>query len=196
MKKIFILFCWMIFSLPLYSQNNNKISIYYGFSSNELTRKELLDGAPSYDGKGGNLFGLGYEREIFHNFCIETGLEYSKNSIEITPSFYPEIDLTSRKVTIEILTIPIYANYTFLKYLYANVGALIDFELNREEYDSTDNQSGIGFGLGIGGKYAFNNLILFVNPFYQIHAVIPFNKENYQQHLNELGLKFGIGYNF
>ncbi len=194
MKTNIFVFFLIFFSLTIFSQN--KISVYYGFSDNALLRNSDLVGGPGFEGKGGNLYGLGYEKELVKNFSLKTGLEYSKNKIELTPNFYPEIDMTPREVDIEILTIPIYANYTFLKYLFVNGGALIDFELNREEYASTDDQSGIGFGIGIGGKYDFDNLTVFINPFYRSHAIIPFEKENYNQHLNEIGLIFGIGYNF
>ncbi len=194
MKTYIFLFFLIFFSQTIFSQN--KISVFYGFSDNALLRKAELIGGPGYAGKGSNLYGFSYEKALFKYFSLETGLEYSKNKIEITPNFYPGIDMTPKNVDIEILTVPIYANYTFLKYIFVNGGALIDFELNREEYASTDNQSGIGFGIGIGGKYDFNDLTVFVNPFYRSHAIIPFEKENYHQHLNEIGLKFGIGYNF
>ncbi len=194
MKTNIFVFFLIFFIQTIFSQN--RISAYYGFSDNALLRKADLCGGPSFEGEGGDLYGLNYGKELFKNFSLETGLEYSKNKIEITPNFYPGIDMTPREVDIEILTVPIYANYTFLKYIFVNGGALIDFELNREEYASTDNQSGIGFGIGIGGKYDFNDLTVFINPFYRSHAIIPFEKENYNQLLNEIGLKFGIGYNF
>jgi len=68
--------------------------------------------------------------------------------------------------------------------------------MNRKENKVTDSQSGIGFGTGIGLKYTYNKAGIFINPFLNVHALIPFHKEKYQQHLVEGGIKFGVYYNF
>ena len=191
----------LLFSLPINAQKN-KIGFFYGFGGNDLLRNTSLDGGASYDGKGTHLFGLAYQRVLNGHFSLETGLEYSKNSIKIKPEYIPGKQLCGtsvsheRIVNIKMITIPVYARFTFFKYFYANAGTLIDFEFDRDEYQSTDEQSGIGFGAGIGGQYTFHNFTLYINPMLRHHAVIPFHKENYQQHLTEAGIKFGLEYNF
>ena len=202
MKYLFLSLIILFFSLQIKAQNSNRISFFYGFAANELVRSANLDGAPSYDGKGSTIFGITYQRTLNNYLSLETGLEYSKNKIEITPVYYPELhmypskNVVTQEVSVNMITIPVYANFTFFKYFYANAGALIDFELSGEEYKSADEQSGIGFGGGIGAQYTFQNFTFFVNPMIRYHAVIPFQKENYQQHLAEAGVKFGLGFNF
>ena len=202
MKYLFLNLIIFIFSLQIKAQNTNKINFFYGFASNELIRSVDLDGAPSYKGKGSTIIGLTYQKTIYKSLSLETGLEYSKNKIEITPVYYPENyvysskNVVPQKVSIIMITIPVYANYTFLKYFYANAGVLIDFEINRDDYPKTSEQSGIGFGAGIGGQYTFQNFTLFVNPMIRFHAVIANEKENYHQHITESGMKIGVAYNF
>ena len=203
MKRLFIIILTLSFGSQILAQNsNNRTSVYYGFASNELIRNANLDGAPSYNGKGSTIFGVTYQRTIYKSLSLETGLEYSKNEIEITPVYYPELhmypskNIVTQEVNVHMITIPVYANYTFLKYFYANAGVLIDFEINRGDYPKTDDQSGIGFGAGIGAQYTYQNFTLFANPMIRYHAVIPNEKENHHQHITESGIKIGIAYNF
>lgn len=79
---------------------------------------------------------------------------------------------------------------------FINAGATVDFELNTYQNQPTDKQSGIGLGFGLGGKYDFKNTTVLINPFILEHAVIPFDKVEYQERIIELGIKFGMGYNF
>ena len=154
MKYLFLSLTVLFLSLQIKAQNSNRISFFYGFASNELVRNANLDGGSSYDGKGSTIFGITYQRTLNGYLSLETGLEYSKNEIYIEPSIhphmYPSFIIPENKFTIEMITIPLYANFTFFRYFYANAGALIDFALNEDEYNSADKQSGIGFGGGIG----------------------------------------------
>jgi hypothetical protein len=199
--RFFFIIIIAFLSLKTNAQNN-RISIFYGFARNELFRSDDLDGSASFNGKGSDIYGITYQRYLSDHFSLETGLEYSKNKIEITPAYYPETHMyvgnvqQVRSVNIEMFTIPVYVNYTFLEYFFVNGGALIDFEINRDEYESPDKQSGIGFGAGIGVQYTLQHFKFFINPMLRFHAVIPFERENYQQHLVETGVKLGIGYNF
>ncbi len=202
MKRLFLSITIFLFGLQITAQNSNRISFFYGFASNELLRNVDLDGAPSYKGKGSTIIGITYQRTIYKSLSLETGFEYSKNKIEITPVYYPENHMylsknaATQRISVNMITIPVYANYTFLKYFYANAGVLIDFENSRGDYPKTSDQSGIGFGAGIGGQYTLQNFTLFVNPMIRLHAVIANEKEKYHQHITESGIKIGIAYNF
>jgi len=202
MKHFFTIIVIFFFSNQMFAQNTNRINFFYGFAYNELIRSANLDGAPSYKGKGATIIGVTYQRTIYKSLSLETGLEYSENKIEITPVYYPENHMypsknaATQKVSVNMITIPVYANYTFFKYFYANAGVLIDFEINRGDYPKTSDQSGIGFGAGIGGQYTLQNFTLFVNPMIRFHAVIANEKEKYHQHITESGIKIGIAYNF
>ncbi len=202
MKYLFLSLIALFLNLQIEAQNTNRINFFYGFAYNELIRSANLDGAPSYKGKGATIIGVTYQRTIYKSLSLETGLEYSENKIEITPVYYPENHMypsknaATQRVSVNMITIPVYANYTFLKYFYANAGVLIDFENNRGDYPKTSDQSGIGFGAGIGGQYTLQNFTLFVNPMIRFHAVIANEKENHHQHITESGMKIGIAYNF
>jgi hypothetical protein len=182
----------IIVTINSYSQNSNELRIYYGISDAVFLQNQDLVGAGNYEITNFNEYGIKYLRQLFDNFYIETGINYSKSDIKITPVFTGE-QAPSRYEKLEIISVPIYANYSFWKYLFVNGGPILDFQTSD---NSTDSQSGIGYSLGIGGKYYFDNFLIFVNPNFKRHSVVPFEKENYHQKLTELGIQFGIGYMF
>ncbi|WP_298266103.1 hypothetical protein [uncultured Lutibacter sp.] len=194
MKKIRIILMIVIAILTInsYSQNSNELRVYYGTSYAEFLQNQSLDGVGGYELTNFNQFGIKYLRQLSTDFYIETGISYSKSDLQITPSFTGE-PIQSRYEKLEIVSVPIYANYTFWKYLFVNGGPILDFQTSD---NSTDSQSGIGYGLGIGGKYNFDRFLIFVNPNFKRHSVIPFEKENHHQKLTELGVQFGIGFKF
>ena len=181
-----------ILAINSYSQNSNELRLYYGISYADFLRNQSLDGAGGYEITNFNEFGIKYLRQLFDNFHIETGINYSTSDVKIAPAFMGD-PVQSRYEKLEIVSIPIYANYTFWKYLFVNGGPIINFQTPD---NSTDSQSGIGYSLGIGGEYNFDKFLIFINPNFKRHSVIPFEKENHHQKLTELGIQFGIGYKF
>jgi len=180
-----------IMTLQSYAQKSNEFRFYYGTSDSKLLREPMYGGG-GYQSEKFNEFGMKYLKQLSDNFSIETGINYSKSDVKITPEFMGK-PVQSRYEKLEIVSIPIYANYTFWKYLFVNGGPILDFQTSD---NSTDSQSGIGYSLGIGGKYDFNKFLIFINPNFKRHSVIPFEKEIYHQKLTELGIQFGIGYKF
>ena len=57
-------------------------------------------------------------------------------------------------------------------------------------------KEGFGYGIGFGGKYSFDKFLIYLNPNFKRHSVVPFEKENYHQKLTEFGIQLGIGYEF
>ena len=180
-----------ILSIQVFSQNNNEIRIYYGISDTEFLREPLLGGA-GYWSQDHKELGIKYIRQVLDNFSLETGVNYAYSDIKITPEFMG-IPVESRYEKLEIISIPIYANYTLWKYVFVDGGPIVDFQVSE---NSTDKQSGIGYSLGFGGKYYFNNVSVYINPNFKRHAVIPFEKENNHQKLTEFGMQFGVGLSF
>ena len=193
MKTLNFFFTLAIFllSIQVFSQNNNEIRIYYGISDTEFLREPLLGGA-GYRSQDHNELGIKYIRQVFDNFSLETGVNYAYSDIKITPEFMGT-PVESRYEKLEIISIPIYANYTLWKYVFVNGGPIVDFQVSE---NSTDKQSGIGYSLGFGAKYYFNNVSVYINPNFKRHAVIPFEKENNHQKLTEFGMQFGVGFSF
>jgi hypothetical protein len=189
MKTKLILLALILLSTRAYCQTKNSLSILYGTAGNAIL-------APTgVDGKGATLYGFNYQRNLTKLFSIETGLEYSINNVlwdyedAYNPHFIPQ------KGNVRMLSVPVYADFTFFKYLFADAGLIADFETNYHSNALVDNQSGIGFGLGIGGKYSFKKMTVFVNPFLQLHSLISFYNESHDS-LSDAGIKFGIGYRF
>jgi hypothetical protein len=180
-------------SAQAYCQSKNSLSLVFGAGGNAIGLIGI--GGPGYQGKGETIYGLNYSRSLTKAFSIETGLEYSVNNVlwdyedAYNPSFTPQ------KGSIRMLSVPVYANFTFLKYLFANAGIIADFETNYHSNSITPDQSGIGLGVGIGGKYNFNSMTVFINPFLQWHAIVAAQNEG-SGSLFDSGVKVGIGYRF
>ena len=194
LKKIVLITTCILLTLGAFSQTKNRVSIFYSPASNGLIIPEGWDGDMGYTGKGANLYQLRYSRQINRFFAIETGLEYSFNKIE--KEYFPDGIMHYKESNIKMLSIPIYGDITFWKYFFVNAGPTIDFELHHTESESTYNQSGIGFGLGIGGRYTLKNFTVSLNPFYQKHLILRSKKGAYHENLYEGGIKLGLGYNF
>lgn len=194
MKTVFVFFLLLISSICCFCQSKNSLFLQYGTASNNVNTYNRI-GGPNYYGKGESIFGLKYLRKLTNNFAIETGLDFSVNKIQETSEPFPSRPQIIINGKIKMLSVPVYANYTFFKYLFVNVGITTDFETGREGTTDLINQSGIGVGLGIGGKYDFKRVTVFVNPFLHNYAIIPFNSLNREKIL-EAGFKFGIGYRF
>ncbi|NEU09948.1 hypothetical protein GZH53_16605 [Flavihumibacter sp. R14] len=195
---LILVFFSFSFNTKSYSQAKNRLTIQTGFASNALFTSANLAGGPSHEGKGASAFGLMYSRSLSRSFALETGLEYSLNKIETTSAFHPGFERITTKNQIEMISLPFYGNFTFLKYLFVNGGLMLDLEtkISGQEFRGIDSQSGLGYGLGAGGKYSFKKMTVVVNPFFQKHGLLPFEGNDYQERLGEMGVKFGVGYNF
>jgi len=195
MKKNILLIAFIVSSQILLAQNNHKFSFSYGITANELIRTTSIEGSGSYNGEGSKIYTFGYTQKIRKMFSIKTGLSYSENEFIITAA-PTGIDVRPFYSEIKLISIPVYANFNFGKYIFIDGGLIIGFEVNSAETRSIDNQTGIGFGLAAGLQYEYKQLGIFISPFFNIHSVIAFQKDNYQQHLTESGFKFGLSYSF
>lgn len=190
--RFLVVFSFFFISNSSFSQENNEILIYYGMSDAKLLRTDDLTGAGSEEVENLTELGFRYRRKINDRLAIETGVNYATADLKITPHYMGE-PVQTRAEEFELISIPIYANYTLWKYFFINGGPMVDFQLSET---SADSQSGIGYGLGFGGKYNFKNFSIFLNPNFKRHAVIPFEKEQFHQKLTEFGIQFGLGYSF
>ncbi len=195
MKKKHLLTSMIVLFAVVHSyaqKGSNELKIYYGIIDSELLRKESLVGSGSYDNKSSYEIGFKYQRNISGKFSIETGINYMSCEVKITPAM-TGITLNPEYEDLKMISVPVYANYTFGKYFFANAGPIIDFQNSDVTFDS---QSGIGYGIGVGGEYKFDSFLIYVNPNFKRHSVLPFDKEEYHQKLTEFGIQFGIGYEF
>lgn len=193
------LFC---LSASISAQNNsedkkNKISVYSTFlGGNDVFQFEDVDGGGSYDSR--SIFNIGgsYTYRLSRMLGLEAGLEYSKLNYKYTPEFFGEpIPITRKGGNIGLFSVPVALNVYFGKYIFVNTGAIFDFQIKDNDY--VDKQTGVGAILGIGAKYDFDSgFSVFVNPYYKMHALIPFSSEKYHQRVGEYGLKIGASYSF
>lgn len=178
-------------------EQKSKISVYTTFLGGaDIFRFEEVDGGGSYDGRGIFNIGASYTYRLSRKLGLEAGLEYSKLNYKCTSEFIGEsTPAVTVKDNIDLLSVPVALNVYFGKYIYANAGVLFDFQIKDSNY--VDKQSGMGAILGIGGKYDFySGFSVFVNPYYKLHALIPFSTEKYHQRVGEYGLKIGASYSF
>lgn len=192
MIKLLITLTIILVSHSSFSQENNEFRIYVGIANSELLRNENLDGVGNVGVENFAEFGFRYLRKINNQLAIETGVNYERAVLIRTPHFKGE-PVYTRGERFELLSIPAFINYTFWNFLFINGGPMVDFQLTET---TSDSQSGIGYGLGFGGKFNFNNFSIYLNPNYKRHAVIPFDKQQYHQKLTEFGIQFGLGYRF
>lgn len=185
--KIKILFLILVlFSFRAFSQSKNNISVVYGVMANSVDIHGAI-GDFGYNDRSGYEVGLNYFYNISHSFALGTGLVYSEDKIQLT-TIGPAHGIYNQ--TIAMVTVPVYARYTFLKYLYAQGGLTADHQLNYSMNSDIRDQSGVGIELGVGGRYSFGSGSLFVNPFVCRHGI------NASMNLMDAGVRFGVGYNF
>ena len=195
MKSKIITIALLLLSFSASSQDKNKISGLYSFANSDFGAYTAIDGWGQYKRKDTKIFGINYQRNLKGNLYLESGFEYSFNKFDLYPTPDPTINQNPREINIKMLSIPVFLNYSG-KYFFINGGPLFDYEIDRENYASNANQTGIGFELGIGVKYSLNKIEISINTFMTLHSIVPFEKEKYHQHLSEGGIKLGIGYSF
>ncbi|WP_053990576.1 hypothetical protein [Mangrovimonas sp. TPBH4] len=182
----------LLTSLSYSQKNTNEFQIYYGLVDTELLNTKGLDGTGGIDLSNSFEFGVKYLRYLSDNFSIGTGINYQYSKVTIR-SNYNGIHTIYGNEDLKIISIPFHANYMFWNFVFINAGPILDIQTSS---NSVDSQSGIGYAIGFGGIYRFNQISIFINPNFKRHAFIPFNKESYHRKLTELGLQLGIGYTF
>ncbi|HEY9001690.1 MAG TPA: outer membrane beta-barrel protein [Mucilaginibacter sp.] len=186
MKLKLLVFTLLLCSSYAFSQTKNNISVVYGFNANMVDIHGAI-GDYGYNDKSGQSYGLSYTRSFNKLFSLETGFLYSTNKVQLT-TIGPAGGIYNGEI--HMVSVPVLAKWTFLKYLYGQCGVIFDKETNYTANDIVDDQSGVGIEIGLGGKYNLGPVSVFVNPYYANHRF--YNSNN----LMEAGIKFGLGYNF
>lgn len=158
--KFLLILTILMLNGNVFCQQASELKFYYGTSNAELKQKEVCPGSAGYKIQSFNEFGFRYSREVWKNISIETGFNYSFAEIKASSMYYPEGANTWHYKS-EILSVPINLRYTFLKYFFAHIGSIIDYQNVGSGFDS---QSGIGYSIGLGVKYKIKNIILYLNP--------------------------------
>jgi len=201
MKKKLISFCLLFLCcIVVTGQEVNDKGIkgsiglsYSTFGENDVIRTNELVGVSGYDGKTHFTFGLNYYFPLNNHLELETGVEYSRHELIKRPNLDPTIDVLLSTEELSLWVIPVTLRYTFLKYLFLNGGALLDFDAGTSS--SVDSQTGIGATFGPGVNYEFRcGCSVWVSPYLKVHSLIPFSGEKYPERLLENGVRFGIAW--
>jgi len=196
MKNLFIFVAALLFHLNSFAQNSNTLFLTYALSNPEPMYNRALDGGAGYRPLASGSFGLRYYVKSSKIVTLETGIEYSQFHFKLDYVDNPYTVIPDKKQTTRLISIPVYAHLTFLKYFFLNGGLLIDTEINKQKND-IDKQSGLGLGLGIGLKYHYNKINIFINPFLERHAFLGFdNSPGTRQSIINPGGRVGLGYSF
>src|SRR5690606_3209587 len=182
----------LLLNLKCFSQQSNEVRTYFGFIDSKLLRSENFDGGASYSNENSYEFGVKYLKKLTPKLSIETGINFMSSKVKISPNLIGA-NIEPYYENLKMISIPMFINYSIGKYFFLNGGPVLDVQNSTELFDS---QSGFGYGLGFGGKYSFEKFLIYLNPNFKRHSVVPFEKENYHQKLTEFAIQLGIGYKF
>ena len=196
-KKIFFLTLIFLTASVTYAEKNwpaSKIGITFSsFGENDVVRFHELEGAAGYLPDQFFVFGINYQQPLNKLLDFETGIEYAYHKIIVSPNLPPDVNSADYGSSFSLMSIPLSVRLNFLKFCFVHAGLLLD--IDADQSSPIDNQTGIGSNLGIGLNYDFNfGLSLFVNPYFKIHALLPFSMDNYPQRVIESGIRLGILY--
>ena len=199
MKNAIFLGLLLFACFSLYAQSSLEVRGYFGISGAMANWNEDLDGASSVDIENLMEFGVLLSKSISERFSLSGGLNYSFAKIDFNPNSPPCFNCLSiayeHNPDFRMLSIPVYAEYALGKFFYASAGPVVDFQLS--EGNNFSDQSGIGYLVGLGAKTNIGKFAFSLFPNYKRHNAIPFEKEgNYKQVLQEIGVQFGVGYQF
>ena len=190
MKSILISILLFIGFTSISIGQSNSYGISIGGGKGFIMHQTSLGGG-SYDLNTGFSIGFQYDKKLNNKLNLTTSVIWHKNSISITPAFYPGIDMTPRKHDIQLLYIPVFLKLDLSKYFFLNGGLIGDLDITKNKYIT--NQSGIGTGLGIGTEFSMNEkLLIQINPYINLHGLILTKSENYPERIFDSGIKLSL----
>lgn len=199
--KIILILALFFFSITLNAQETNEDkslgNIGFTFSSfgeNDVFQSSDLVGGPGYSDDYFYSLGITYIQALNNWLDIETGLEYSKHRIVVSPNVPPNVNSAPYNAALSLLNIPLTLRANFLTYFFANGGLLLDIDIS--ESSPIDSQTGIGAMIGIGAKYDFKGgASVFINPYLKFHSLLPFSPGNHHKKIFESGIRLGFVFN-
>jgi hypothetical protein len=201
--KIHLLLVFLLLSGNVaFGQSGLELKGYFGVSGTLVGPNADVAGGSSVEMEGFREFGLTLSKGIGGKFRLNGGLSYAYSNVEGGNNYcalcsepgFPNPNLPyAYNQDFRILSIPVYAEYELTNFLYVAAGPLLDFQLSED--NNFDDQSGLGYLVGLGGKVRARKFTFSAFPNYKRHAVIPFDKpQGYKDFLQEFGLQFGVGY--
>jgi hypothetical protein len=202
MKKT-ILIILLVLPLALsYSQDQDfdkdiMIGVYANGGINKpvrLTTKYITEETSPWHGYESWSAGVRFSGMLSTHYRIEIAACYSGHKVgfELSPPIYTEKKIYTE--TFETVSIPV----TFKRYLKNNyffsAGTIVDFALDDKPV-RIDAQTGFGLTIGAGREFRTRWITLDLAPELELHSVVPFTEDNYQQRLFVAGLRIGLSFN-
>ena len=196
MRKSILLF--LIICIPnllLYAQDQSKKGswvspgiCFSSFGKYEMFQLARDESDPTWSSKSFYSLGISVFFKTKKMVEFESGIYYSYHlmTIDYPDSYYPNYYPDQKIALIEC---PLNIRIDF-PYFYVSTGLLADLDLNNS--NKIDNQSGIGFNTGFGTSYKFKcGVLLYAGPIFYMHNFYPSNG----QQLTGMSLKIGIAIN-
>ena len=195
--RITLLLC-LLPGMYIFGQNKNTIAFQAGFSCTSVYTTGAYSNYNqdvSYRINAGPLYQLSYSRAFSHLFSLEGAIVYSHNKVQTVQPYYGEMPVINNSA-VNIVSVPVYAKFSFLSYIFIYGGLSLDQQTNSSSNDLFPDQSGFSAEAGIGGKYNFRRIVLIVNGFIRDHATFYIGTTSSNNSLVDEGIKLGIGYTF
>lgn len=194
-KTIFtILLALSLVSVPGNGQSTwwGEYSFFAGGGANDIFRFNELTGAGSVTGTGTWIAGSDLRRLFGDHFSLESGLSYSHQYYFTSPA--PGIPGEDRPGSFGLLTVPVTARLDFLKWFFADAGAVLSLQTG---FSGVDNMSGLGATVGAGFQYNFgSDIFIRVRAYAVQYGLLHLYAEDHPQSLYNAGVTLGVGYRF
>jgi opacity protein-like surface antigen len=194
-NETFLILFTLFFSFRnLYRTENmvGEISGFAGGGGNDIFRFQELIGSGSVNGKGYWTAGIDISRLFGDHFSFETGLSYSHQYYFTSPA--PGIGGEDEHGSLSLLTAPFALKVDFLKWFFADAGAVISLQ---PSLSAIDNMTGLGATLGAGFQYRFkSDLFIRVRAYAAQYALLHLVPEDYPRTMWNSGVTLGVGYRF
>lgn len=169
-----------------------EIALSGGGGTNDIFRFEELEGAGSITGTGLWTAGIDLRRIFGDIFSLGTGAAYSQQYYFSSPA--PGIEGEDQPGNFGLVTVPVTARFDFLRWLFAEAGAVLSFQTGSS---LADDMSGLGITAGLGFQYNFkSDYFIRVRAYGSQYALLHFMPEDYPQTLWNSGVTIGFGYQF
>jgi opacity protein-like surface antigen len=193
MKKWIILFALMI---PLFCAGQRtwwgEYALHAGGGVNDIFRFEEPLGAGSVTGTGIWTMGFDMRRLFGDHFSIETGVSYAHQYYYTSPA--PGIGGEDQPDRFGMLAMPVKARVDFLKWFFADAGALFALQPGTS---LVDNMTGLGVTFGAGLQYNFkSDVFIRLRAYGNQYGLLHLIPEDHPQMLTNSGVTLGVGYRF
>ena len=191
MKNIFLLFVFLLSCGFGFSQNKSSINFSYSRATDFKwpdSRGDLQKNLRTSSVK------LSYSYPVCKSLSLETGLEYTR--LLASTNLDADISKPYTNRNANLLSIPVDTKLKFLRYFFMNTGLSVDFNLNKTPSNSFNKPIGLGLRAGLGAELKLRNVCLTINPLFRTLSTVPFQNQDGNQHLLELGIEYGVGYSF